>query len=303
MPVSHHTGGHRETTVPPALLDDRAHRRFSELLVPFSVILVGVLAVVAFGLVINATMRSDDTPEPLPPAQPPALGVPLAPTDQPAIPIPNASPSDGITSPVPASPSRTATTPPPRSTGRPPAPGADLTVSRGAVPERVDLAAEGSNDWVHWGQESNFSLERRKDGDFSILEGTPTAPRFRHALSPERFSWQDGSPVKRSSGTPTGIRTCGAKNGFTITAPAARSQRTLRLYVGVLQARGRLDARLSTGGDTVSARLESRSPDLKTAVFTVSYRASSGSVKLIWVTEESHDSECGGVALQAATLS
>lgn len=300
----------RGAGIPPALLNDRSHRRFSELLVPFSVILVGVLAVVAFGLVINATMRSDDTLEPLPPAQPPALGTaPLAPTAQPAVPIPDASPTAGAIPPVVAgsgSPSRSGDvrTPPSRSTTRPvPPPRSDLTVSRSTVPERVDLAAEGSDDWVHWGQESNFSLERREDGGFSILEGTPTAPRVRHALSPQRFSWQGGSPVDRSSGTPTGIHTCGDKNGFTITAPAGRSRRTLRLYVGVLQARGRLDARLSTGGDTVSAKLESQSAELRTAVFTISYRAGSGSVKLIWVTEKSHDSQCGGVALQAATLS
>lgn len=172
------------------------------------------------------------------------------------------------------------------------------------MPQRVDLTDEGRQDWVHWGQENTFSLERHKDGNFAILEGTPTAPRFRHALSEQQFSWVDGSPVSRSSGTPTGIRTCGSGNGFTLTTPGDTAERTLRLYVGVVQARGRVQVRLPNQGGTVTAALESRSPELKTAVFTVKYRADTpGTVKLSWVTEKSFDPDCGGVALEAATLS
>jgi hypothetical protein len=171
------------------------------------------------------------------------------------------------------------------------------------VPSRVDLSAEGRRDWVHWGELSTFSLERDKDGDFAIREGSPTAPRFRHGLSAQAFTWRGGSPVDNSPGTPTGIRTCGKGNGFTLTVPAATNTRTLRLYVGVLAGRGRLTAKLSTGGSSTSAQLEQRAGSLKTAVFTVTFRAPrSGTLNLNWATEAAFSSDCGGVALEAATL-
>lgn len=271
---------------------------------PASVILAGVLVVVVFAAGVTWGIRSREQPLAELPVQPPALGAgPLVPGDQEPIPIPTSS---APASAVP-SPSGTTNPPPSRSRPRPTTPPVDtgaLTVRRDEVPSRVDLSAEGTLDWVHWGQQNTFSLERRKAGDFAILEGTPTAPRFRHALSRQRFAWADGSPVARSTGTPTGVRTCGTKNGFTVTAPAGRGDRTLRLYVGVTLARGRLHARLSSGGQKASATLQSKTPGMHTAVFTLAYRApKNGSrITLDWVTDASFDSDCGGVALQAATL-
>jgi hypothetical protein len=262
---------------------------------PAAVILAAVLIVVAFGFIINQAIRSDSSKDALPAVQPPALGqLSGAPTDQGAIPLPSTS-----ASPSPSkSPSKK---PPPTST--PPADVGSVSLNRSGVDSLVDLSSEGSRDWVHWGQESTFSLERDKNGGFAILEGSPVAPRFRHGLSPQRFSWNGGSPVARSDGTPTGIRTCGKGNGFTVSAPATTSKRTLRLYVGVLAGRGRLDAKLSTGGATTSGTLQQRSSTMTTAVFTITYRAPrKGTLKLNWVTEASFNSDCGGVALEAATL-
>ncbi len=283
----------------PAALLDTGTRRLTEFLMPASVILAGVLLVVAFGFIINRAMRDDDT-QAIPLPQPPALGqVPPAPTDQGVIPLPSPSPSSPSPSRSP-SPSASTTTPPPRTTTRPPQ---DLDIDRGGVPGAVDLSGEGRRDWVHWGQEGTFSLERAQDGGFEILEGAPTAPRFRHALSPQRFRWRDGSPVENSDGTPTGIRTCDKGNGFTLAVPASKASRTLKLYVGAFAARGRLEAKLSSGGGTEVARLEQRDNAMATAVFTVTYRASrDGKLNLSWITEETFGPECSGVALQAATL-
>jgi hypothetical protein len=269
-------------------------RRFTEFLMPAAVILAGVLVVVAVGFIINRALRSDDGDRALPLPAPPMFGeAPSEPADQGVIPLPSPSPSD------PPSPSATAK-PPPKTT--PPFTGS-IAIRQAGVAPVVDLSAEGSRDWVHWGEESTFSLERDKDGNFAILEGAPTAPRFQHALSPQRFSWRRGSPVDRSDGTPTGIRTCGRGNGFTLSAPAGTSARTLRLYVGALAAKGRLDARLSTGGGTTSTRLEQRAPALATRVFSIAYRAPrDGTLKLNWITEQAFSKDCGGVALQAATL-
>ena len=292
--------GHRAAAVPPVLLESADRRRLGEFLLPASVILAGVLLVVAFGFILTRAMN-DDEPAAIPLPQPPAIGqVPAAPTDQAVIPLP--SPSESSSSPSPAPPpSATSRTPPSRTTpARPPQ---EVEIERRGVPGEVDLSAEGRRDWVHWGEEGTFSLERARDGDFQILEGAPTAPRFRHGLSPQRFRWQGGSPVDDSDGTPTGIRTCDAGNGFTLSVPASKTSRTLRLYVGAFAARGRLEATLTTGGGTEVAKLEQRDNAMGTAVFEVTYRASKdGKLNLSWITEETFGGDCGGVALQAATL-
>jgi hypothetical protein len=288
------TAGRRGAAVPPELLQP-TRRRLSEFAMPAVVILAGVLVVVAFGFIISRATHHDDDPAAtaLPP---PILATGLPPTDQAVIPLPSAS--------APATPtvSASATSEPPARKAPPPDLGS-IKVVRAGVASTVNLTAEGSRDWVHWGEQSTFSLERDKNGNFAILEGAPTAPRFRHALSPQRFSWTGGSPVDHSDGTPTGIRTCGKGNGFTISAPATTGTRTLRLYIGVLAARGKLTAKLSTGGGRATATLEDKGNSLATAVFVVTYRApKDGKLNLDWVTDAAFSSDCGGVALEAATL-
>lgn len=273
---------------------------------PAAVILAGVLIVVAFGLVISRAVGADKH-DAIPPAQPPALGnLPINPGEQFPIPLPSAS-DDAPESPSPT-PSKSKTKPPsspaPSKSRTKPAPDrGSVAVSRADVPGRVNLTTEGSRDWVHWGEQSTFSLERRGDGDFQILEGPPTAPRFRHGLSKQLFTWSGGSPVSNSDGTPTGIRTCGKGNGFTISAPSGTATRTLRLYVGALAGRGKLTAKLSSGTAADSATFEERTNNLDTAVFVITYRApKDGKINLSWITEEAFNQNCGGVALEAATL-
>jgi hypothetical protein len=283
--------------VPAALLRPASRRR--EFLVPSSVILAGVLAVVAVAVTVNWGMHRPDDTLTQPVVPPPVFGAqPLAPATDWDLPTP--TPTGSTATPSAPAPSRE-TRPPSRSKVTAP-PANALAISRAAVPATVDLSAEGVRDWVHWGFDNTFSLERRTKGGFAILEGTPVAPRHRHALSPQRFVWGDGDPVARTTGTPSGIRTCGAKNGFTISAPAGTAYRTLRLYLGVAKGQGRLDARLSTGGKPVTAGLDSRSA-MGTAVFTLTYKAPrKGTVKVTWTTEKTYGSSCAGVALQAATL-
>jgi hypothetical protein len=301
LPWGRRRTGHRATHIgsrrrgdAEATLQESGHR-WNEVLSSAAVILAGVLVVVGFGFVAARAMRSDDTPPNLSEPAAPALGQVTIPSpDQNLIPLDSPSPSPSKSSPSP--------TPAPTDTSPPPDPGA-IAVSRGAVPSLVDLTAEGKRDWVHWGEDGTFSLERDKKGGFAILEGAPTAPRFRHALSPQRFAWTGGDPVDHSDGTPTGIRTCGKDNGFTITAPAADTTRTLKLYIGVVSAKGRLQAKLSAGSATGSTTLDQHEGTLKTAVLSISYRApKTAQLRLSWITEDTYGTGCAGVALQAATL-
>lgn len=296
------TSGRRGAAVPPALLEP-ARRRRAEFAMPAAVILAGVLVVVAFGFIIShAFGHDDDTVAPA--APPPILSTGLAPTDQAVIPLPSATRPESPAPPTSTAPSPRATSKPPARKAPPPPDVGSISVARAGVPGTVDLSAEGRRDWVHWGQQSTFSLERDKAGNFAILEGSPIAPRFQHSSSPQRFTWSGGSPVDSSDGTQTGIKTCGQGNGFTISAPATTDTRTLRLYTGVQAARGKLTARLSTGaGVSATATLEDKDNTLSTAVFVVTYRAPrNGTLNLTWVTDASFSNDCGGVALQAATL-
>jgi hypothetical protein len=268
-------------------------RRWNETLSSAAVILAGVLLVVGFGFVASRSMRShSDAPNVSVPEAPP-LG---------EVTLPSASGSQGLIPLTSPSPSPSSSSPSPTPTTKAPDPGA-ITISSGAVPGTVDLTAEGTRDWVHWGEQSTFSLERDKKGGFAILEGAPTAPRFRHGLSPQQFTWTGGDPVDHTDGTTTGIRTCGKNNGFSISAPAGDTTRTLKLYVGIISGKGSLSAKLTTGSATESATLQQKDGTFHTAVFTLRYRApKDGKITLRWNTDAAFGTGCGGVALQAATL-
>ncbi|GLY06378.1 hypothetical protein [Actinoplanes sp. NBRC 101535] len=241
-----------------------------------AVILVGIIAVVSFGLVVLDTSR----PNPPPPAGPPVDG--LAATPGPQIPIPLGSAS--------VAPSFVSID--------------SVSIERSAVPEAVDLTEEGVADWVHWGEQGRYAMDRNAAGGFAILEGTPGTARERHTLSPERFSWTGGKPLAAATGVTSGARVCGAGQGFTLSAPAGSGISILRLYVGLAAAEGELRLKLSTGGETVTDSWEHRGTGLKTAAYTVHYSATRpGKISVEWITRQSFDEDCGGVALQAATLS
>ncbi|GAA2633489.1 hypothetical protein [Paractinoplanes durhamensis] len=264
-----------------------------------SVILAGVIVVVGFGFVASRVINNDgDNPLPDPPPTAALGGIPLPSGSPGPIPIGTPSPSPS-SSPTPTPTSAKPTTKP---TTKPPFQGS-IQIAASSVPSTVDLTAEGSTDWVHWGLDGTFSLERDKGGGFAILEGTPTAPRFKHALSPQFFRWTGGDPVDHSDGTTTGIRTCGAGNAFTISAPASSSTRVLRLYVGVIDAQGELRASLSAGSATAARSVQQRDGTFRTLVYTVTYRAPAATrINFSWKTLQAFGDGCGGVALQAATL-
>jgi hypothetical protein len=262
----------RRPDVPAELLDD-GRRRWQEHLAPGAVILIGVLAVVSFGLVIKS--RSGADPDP-------SLAVPNpGPTaEQVPIPLPSAS----------ASPTRR--------------PVNSITFERGSVPDVVNLPTEGTSDWVHWGEQGKFAMERKAEGEFAILEGTPTAARTRSDAGPESYRWTGGSPMSSARGVTSGVRLCGEGDGFTLSAPAGTVGSRLRLFVGVSSGQGLLQLQLSTGGEVVSDRVTVRGSEITTASYTVNYRATgTGKISIKWITEESFGGNCGGVVLYAAALS
>lgn len=251
------------------LPDPGRRRHLPEHLQQGAVILAGVLVVVAVGWAIHAGAGGDEPVE-----APPTVAA--EPAEQVPIPIPSMSPSPSMT------------------------PVNEIVVEQVPIGDTVDLAAEGEIDWVHWGEKGRFSLERDSGGKFTILEGTPGEPRLRHTSSPQRFTWT-GSPA---GGATSGVTTCGTGHGFTLSAPAGTGSHTLRLYVGAMKARGDLRIELSTGGKPYTDSFAARGESMGTTAYVVSYRGSAtGKISIKWITGATFDENCGGVALQAATLS
>jgi hypothetical protein len=184
--------------------------------------------------------------------------------------------------------------------------GGSLSVSGTVPPATVDLTAEGSLDWAHWGLTSATSFNRKGGVTQQISNytkiGSGTVKRFPDNLS--GYSWTDGTPTATATNTTAGIFIQGVGKGFQITAPADTADRTVKLHVGVWMAQGRLEVSLSDG--SVPSFVDTSVNDNAGAsvrVFTISYRAAAAGqqLRIKWTVLQSYSS-VGNVTLQAATL-
>jgi uncharacterized repeat protein (TIGR01451 family) len=184
--------------------------------------------------------------------------------------------------------------------------GGSLSVSGTVPPATVDLTAEGSLDWAHWGLTSATSFNRKGGVTQQISNytkiGSGTVKRFPDNLS--GYSWTDGTPTATATNTTAGIFIQGVGKGFQITAPADTTDRTVKLHVGVWMAQGRLEVSLSDG--SVPSFVDTSVNDNAGAsvrVFTISYRAAAAGqqLRIKWTVLQSYSS-VGNVTLQAATL-
>ena len=172
-------------------------------------------------------------------------------------------------------------------------------------PKAVNLSAEGSGDWAHWGLKKASDFDHcagvvQQISNYTLIGGG-RVKRYAATGSP-RYAWIGGTPVLKVKRTHSGIRVSGKNNGFQITVPAETTARTLKLYVGVSWARGKLTAALSDGSapvyeDTSVKKLHSTAH----RVYTLRFGAASPGVVLTvtWTCAEGG----GGVLLQAADVS
>src|SRR5207245_4684458 len=97
----------------------------------------------------------------------------------------------------------------------------------------LDLSAEGTRDWAHWGTATAASFDHKNlaaglISNLTMLGGT--AAQFgTYAIG---WSWSDGTPTATASNSTTGVYTSGIGAGFRVTAPADTTTRTLTLYLG-----------------------------------------------------------------------
>ena len=172
----------------------------------------------------------------------------------------------------------------------------------------IDLTAEGTADWTHWGLYSGTSfdardLPARQLSDVTIL-GDSNVQQFDDSTA-AAFSWSNGIPDISADSTTTGISIGGLTNGFQITAPASRTPRQLKVYVGGYGVQADFLAYLSDfSANPYCSGCVSNMYNSGYMTYTINYSAASAGQQLIVVYRASSvfDLAYGNVSLQAASL-
>ena len=163
----------------------------------------------------------------------------------------------------------------------------------------ADLTAEGSGDWMHWGDLTGLS---HKAGVLTqISDATPigAAPQP-YTNDPRSISWSDGQTTPAATGNTNGIMVSGLNMGHAFTVAADRTLRVITIHAGGSNSAGRLVAHLSDGSapDYVETTNPVIGPYDKN--ITLKYQAASPGQKLriTWT----QTTRTGGVSLSAASL-
>jgi hypothetical protein len=176
------------------------------------------------------------------------------------------------------------------------------------APETVDLAAEGPDDWVHWGLETFRSISRSRyvlPQIAAVKVGTGSVHRYTN--SPTSYSWAEGAPALSARETSTGIYITGLQQGFQVTVPADTTPRTLKVYVGVWRSLGRFEAFLNEPGVPPFVDESFGHPTSEAnAVGTVDFQAAGPgrtlTVRFTMARNLAASGPMGNVTLQAAAL-
>ncbi len=187
-----------------------------------------------------------------------------------------------------------------------PAGASSLSGQMSQPPPAVNLSTEGTTDWAHWGLSTASSFDHKSGTAQQISNYTligSTAPG-RFTDSRVAYSWSGGTPTASATGSTTGIYFTGIGNGYRLSVPAASTDSTVKLYVSVWHARGRLEARLSDGSVSSYADYLDNPTDNTDRVVTLTYHAAGTGVNLIveFTVEDDYGSAGGNITLQAATL-
>lgn len=175
------------------------------------------------------------------------------------------------------------------------------------TPPTVDLTARGTLDWAHWGMGSPTSYAHKAGVTQQISNFTKlgAAPVGWFSDNPTTFSWTDGTPTASASNTATGVLTNTVGNGFQLTIPADENVKTLRLYVGVWYAQGKLEATLSDGSAPAYVDTSvTNNAGSSHAVYTISFNADSPGQTLTvnYTLQADYLAPNGNVTFEAATL-
>ena len=189
-----------------------------------------------------------------------------------------------------------------------------------AVPQAVDLTAEGVTDWAFWGNNAGTAKDEKSGGTAigAVAKAIGTEGNFANFSDGDvAFSWTDGTTDASDTsieGIFTAVRsgsvTYATGHGYTVPITGVGTgEQTLRLYMGVFNAEVTVTATLGDGSATpvsVVVNNNTASGDLPTLykVVTFNFAAASGGQTLTLDVEVNTDPGVGAnVSLSAISLS
>jgi len=166
----------------------------------------------------------------------------------------------------------------------------------------ANLTLEGTSDWIHWG---DSSLNRKATGGSQLSSFTAigTTNLLTYSNDPRPLNWTDGNPTVTSTNNPNGVYFPYAGDGFSFTAPADTTVRTLVVHAGGYFSVARLTAHLSDSSAADYVDITSPNTTLYDRNYTLTYSAASAGQTLTVSWVEVTDLGAGNVDLNAAALS
>jgi hypothetical protein len=174
--------------------------------------------------------------------------------------------------------------------------------------QKVNLSTDGTIDWIHWGYEGADSVNRKSGAAQQISNftriGSGTVAWLSGGANPISYSWSGGAPSASVTDTNTSVFLAGAGNGFQFTVPADTALRTLKVYAGAWDAKGKLQATLSDGSALPYEEYIDSNGAAVSKAFVLSYKAASAGQTLTvkYTVDSVHSDNFVHITLQAATL-
>ncbi len=178
----------------------------------------------------------------------------------------------------------------------------------------VTLSSASVLDWAHWGYSSTSVFNHKANvsqpiSDVSAIgQAQITVASAATDVTRGMYSWSDGTPLSTVTNTDGYIQTTGTPGaGFEIRLPADADSRTLRIYLGVSRARGRLEASLSDNSAPPFVTFVDNPGAADNRIARFNYRAAANGAQLIirYVIDDNYASTNGtpgGISLSAMTV-
>ncbi len=174
-----------------------------------------------------------------------------------------------------------------------------LPVFPSTTPFDVDLTAEGTTDWGHWGivSPTDYDYKNGTIGNFTQIGSDAPVP-FASSAS---FSWTDATTANNPvAGTTSGVG-LPVGNGFELNIPATTTDQIAYLYVGLNNARLNVTATLNDN----SSPLFTDNPVATqgTLRYAIAFKsATSGKTLKVRLTETARTANNGSISLLSASL-
>jgi len=192
----------------------------------------------------------------------------------------------------------------------------ELSLHVTTAPAMVDLEAEGTLAWQHWGKGDENSRNEKSTAKGAIptwtVSNTGDVRTFDDFLT--TFRWTNGSPNATESGTQRGVYAKfdgppSSKPKLTLAFKVGVERRRLVIYAGTYRSKGHFAVTLSSPGSmkTVFQDIDSASDlvnDKAYGRFAIDYRGAAPMADLVvtWEIATSYDDNNANITLCAATM-